>query len=65
MQNIDEKAILKELQKPFKQDELEWRVGATNSDKTKGIALPYITSRAIQNRLDEIFGVFGWRNEFK
>lgn len=56
---------LKELQKPFKVNEIEWRVGATNSDKTKGIALPYITSRAIQKRLDETFGIFGWRNEFK
>ena len=56
--------VMKKLQAPFKPDEIEWRVGSTNSDKTKGLALAYITNRAIQNRLDETFGVFGWKNEF-
>lgn len=57
--------VMKELQKPFKEDEIEWRVGATNKDKSMGLALPYVTNKAIQNRLDEVFGVFGWKNEFK
>lgn len=39
--------------------------GATNKDKTKGIALPYVTNRAIQKRLDEVFGIFGWKNEYR
>ena len=54
-----------ELTKPFKPSEIEWRVGATNQDKTKGIALPYLTNSAIQNRLDEVFGIDGWQNEFR
>lgn len=62
---MNEQEILKALQKPFKPDEIEWRVGSTNKEKTKGIALPYITNRAIQKRLDETFGIFGWKNEFK
>lgn len=62
---MDDKNILQKLQAPFELDELEWRVGSTNADKTKGIALVYLTSRAIQKRLDDVFGVFGWRNEFK
>jgi hypothetical protein len=53
------------LQAPFKADEIEWRIGSTTQDKSKGLAMPYVTNRAIQNRLDEIFGPFGWRNEFK
>jgi hypothetical protein len=53
------------LQAPFKPDEIEWRVGSTNADKTKGLALAYVTNRAIQNRLDDLFGVFGWRNEYR
>lgn len=57
--------ILKKLQEPFVPEEIEWRVGATNQEKTKGIALAYVTNRAVQNRLDEVFGVFGWKNEFK
>ncbi len=52
------------LQEPFKPEEIEWRVGSTNNDKTQGLALAYVTNRAIQNRLDETFGVFGWKNEF-
>ncbi|UEL49185.1 Rad52/Rad22 family DNA repair protein [Terrisporobacter hibernicus] len=62
---MDIDKITKELQKPFKEDEIEWRVGATNKEKTMGLALPYVTNKAIQNRLDEVFGVFGWKNEFK
>jgi acylphosphatase len=62
---MDEREIMKRLQDPFLPEEIEWRVGSTNGDKTKGIALAYITNRAIQNRLDEVFGAFGWRNEFR
>jgi hypothetical protein len=60
---VDE--IMKRLQAPFKPDEIEFRVGSTNKDKTKGLALAYVTNRAIQDRLDEVFGIFGWKNEFK
>lgn len=56
---------MKQLQEPFPPEDIEWRVGSTNSDKTKGIALAYVTNRAIMNRLDEIFGPFGWKNEFR
>ena len=58
-------SLMEQLQAPFKPDEIEWRVGSTNSDKTKGLALAYVTNRAIQNRLDDLFGVFGWRNEYR
>lgn len=61
---MNEKEIMLELSKPFLPDEIEWRVGSTNQDKTKGLALAYVTNRAIQQRLDDIFGCFGWRNEF-
>jgi hypothetical protein len=57
--------IQNELKAPFHPDDIEWRVGSTNSDKTKGLALAYITNRAIQNRLDDVFGIAGWKNEFK
>lgn len=57
--------IKEKLQAFFKPDELEWRVGATNKEKTKGMALVYVTNRAIQNRLDDVFGVFGWQNEYR
>lgn len=48
----------------FPNGDIEWRVSATNRDKTKGLAVPYVTNRAIQNRLDDTLGIDGWRNEF-
>jgi hypothetical protein len=62
---MTENEIMKKLKSPFRPDELEWRVGSTNADKTKGLALVYVDNRAIQNRLDDVFGPFGWKNEFK
>jgi hypothetical protein len=59
------KEIMDKLQKPFKAEEIEWRVGSTNADKSKGLALAYVTNRAIQNRLDEVFGCYGWQNQYK
>jgi hypothetical protein len=57
--------ISAKLQAPFDASEIEWRVGSTTQDKSKGLALAYVTNRAIQNRLDDTFGPFGWQNEFR
>ena len=54
----------KELKKPFLPGEIEWRITAKSGDKTKGLVVPYITNRAIQNRLDEVCGIENWKNEF-
>ena len=58
--------IMEKLQAPFTPEDVEWRVDryARISGKVYVTVLPYITSRAIQNRLDEVFGPFGWKNEF-
>lgn len=53
------------LEEHFSEKELEYRVGATNSDKTKGLALVYVQARAIQNRLDEVVGIENWRVFYK
>lgn len=53
------------LQAKFKEEELEFRVGATNSNKTQGLALAYIQARAIQKRLDEVVGIENWRVSYK
>jgi hypothetical protein len=53
------------LQVEFPWEDIEWRVKKTDENKKRGMALPYVTNRAIQNRLDEIFTPFGWRNEYK
>lgn len=48
---------LVDLKKPFDPKRISWRVGSTNADKTKGMALAYIDSRDVQDRLDEVCGV--------
>lgn len=55
------------LRRPFYSNEIEWRTqscGITNNGKPWAVVLAYITNRAIMNRLDEVFGIDGWRNEF-
>ena len=55
-------ALLAQLKNPFPADQVKWRLGATNSEKTKGIALAYIDSRDVQKRLDEVLGISNWRD---
>lgn len=52
------------LKEPFHPDDIEWRVGSKGKNNTIGLALAYVTNRAIQERLDEVFGIGGWKNEF-
>lgn len=52
---------LEQLKKPFPTNLISWRVGATNGDKTKGIALAYIDARDVMERLDAVCGVGNWQ----
>lgn len=54
---------LKALSAPFPVNEIEWRVGSTNKEKTSGIGLAYIDARMVMERLDAVCGVGGWKNE--
>ena len=45
---------LGDLERPFPADRIHWRVGATNGEKTKGIALAYIDARDVMDRLDDV-----------
>lgn len=54
------KMIDRALKRPFPVPQISWRVGATNKDKTKGIALAYIDARDVMRRFDDIFGL-GWQ----
>lgn len=55
----------RQLAQPFKAEDIEWRIASTNKEKTKGIAVAYVDSRAIQERLDSIFGCENWQNSFE
>jgi hypothetical protein len=56
---------LAKLEEEFGADDIEFRVGSTSKDKSKGMALPYITNRAIMQRLDQSVGKGYWRNEYQ
>lgn len=62
MSRATQDALLKQLKDPFDAKFVKWRVGATNKDKTKGIAIAYIDSREVMKRLDDVCGIGGWRD---
>ena len=55
---------LSRLADPFPPSDIEWKPGATTRDKSKGLAMAYLTSRAVQQRFDDVCGPGDWRNEF-
>lgn len=57
--------VLAKLAEPFPVGEIEFRAGPTNQAKTKAIALAYMTSRAVMNRLDDVVGPENWRDEYR
>ena len=65
MAQKDARTIHAELARPFAPEDLEWRLQKTIESKLRGIAVPYVTNRAIQTRLDDVVGVDGWHNDYK
>lgn len=55
--------IVEKLRAPFPAEAISWRVGSTTKDKSKGMALAYIDSRDVMNRLDEACGPMGWQTK--
>lgn len=63
----ESKDIMALLQAPFIPEDIEWRVQSSGFDKNGkawALVIPFVTNRAIQNRLDDVFGYDGWSNEF-
>lgn len=56
--------IMKSLAEPFPSFDIEWYIAVTTQDKTKGMAMPFITARAAQDRLDEVVGPMNWMDDF-
>ena len=59
------KEVTEKLKADFSDEDIKWRITATTQDKTKGLAVPYIDTRAIQNRLDETLGIDSWRVSYR
>lgn len=52
MDTVDWHDLITQLSEPFPADQIKWRAGATNRDKSKAIALPYAEARAYEDRLN-------------
>ena len=59
------KEISEKLKEKFSESDIEYRVGATNTDRTMGLALAYVSARAIQSRLDEVLGMENWKVSYR
>jgi len=55
------------LKKPFHPEDIEWRIqsaGMSNNGQPWALAIPYITNRAVRQRLDDVFPL-AWENAYK
>ena len=57
--------VYAQLSAPFPAEAIHWRVGATNGDKTKGIALAYIDARDVFDRFDSVVGPENWETSIE
>lgn len=72
-ENLSFEDIQAKLLDPFEESDVKWRVQrsgfksdqGSNEPKPWAIVIPYISVRAVQQRLDDVFGTFGWENVFK
>lgn len=56
--------IISKLGAPFPYEEVEAKIQITSGDKKLGMVVFYVTSRAIQSRLDEAVGALNWSNSY-
>jgi hypothetical protein len=56
---------LEELAKPFPIEDIEFRCGTSSEQKQSALALAYLTSRSIMDRLDQVVGPMNWKDEYK
>lgn len=57
-------SIWDDLAAPFPPEAISWRVGSTNKEKTKAMALAYIDARDVMERLDSVVGPANWQNKY-
>ena len=56
--------IQRRLAEPFPANEVQFRAGPTNKDKTKAMALAYIDARQVMERLDSVVGIANWQDDY-
>lgn len=64
---MDLKTIEAKLKAPFPESDVQWRISrcGVSNGKPWARVLAYIDARAIQDRLDEVFGFAGWSIEYE
>lgn len=63
---MDDRTTQEKLLAPFEESEIEWRISRCMNTKLgpKATVLAYITSRAVMDRLDDVFGIEGWQDKY-
>jgi hypothetical protein len=67
---MDTKDLCAKLSEPFSAKDIDWKPGATKKNKEQGnkveaaLAMPYINSRAIMDRLDGSVGPENWEDRY-
>ncbi|WP_052702654.1 Rad52/Rad22 family DNA repair protein [Pseudoalteromonas piscicida] len=64
---MDIQAVQKRLSDPFEEHDLNWMVIQSDVDAHGPWVrvIPYVTNRAVQQRLDDVFGLSGWKNVYR
>lgn len=62
----DTNKILERLREPFQENDLEWRIqrAGEHDGRVWALAVPYVTARAVQDRLDDVVGPANWKTSF-
>ncbi len=53
------------LKHPFPREDIEFRVSRVSAKKNKACVVPYIKARGIMQRLDEVFDIAHWKDEYE
>ena len=51
---MDITTILSELRRPFKPEEVDWKVQSTNKDETKALVVAFVDARDVSERLNRV-----------
>jgi hypothetical protein len=58
------KEMMDALARPFPAEAIQWKPGATNKDRTRGLALAYVDLRHYIDRLNEVAGI-DWSDDYE
>lgn len=57
--------IFAKLSAPFEASEIKFKPQAKSKDGTKALACAYVDVRVVMDRLDNVFGIGGWKTSYR